>query len=80
LYDEFVSIFQKKLLPTLMKQPGFVRAEVYSVGIPEHWITLISWLDIESRNLAVEAESARFYSTFAPYEKPRQNPNTHRDK
>jgi len=29
----------------------------------------VSWRDMESRNAAGEAEVARFYLTFAPYER-----------
>ena len=51
-----------------VRQPGFVRAEVYAADVQGHWVTSLSWEDEQSRSKAAE-HFAELYNEFERYER-----------
>ena len=66
--EEFRQRWDAEILPALLRQKGFVRAELYESDVRGHWLTSISWEDENSRNMAFEA-MAEFYRAFVHFER-----------
>ena len=54
-FPEFAETWQQELMPTIARQPGCVRVEIYESSIREHWVTAVTWQDEESRSRALQA-------------------------
>lgn len=66
--EDFRHRWVSAIMPDLMRQPGFIRAEVYESDARGHWITSISWRDERSRSQAGE-HFAELYKEFERYER-----------
>jgi len=66
--EDFGLRWVSEIMPKLMRQPGFVRAEVYESDVRSHWITSVSWQDEQSRSKAAE-HFAELYEEFERYER-----------
>jgi len=66
--EEFGLRWVSEIMPDLMRQPGFLRAEVYESDVRGHWVTLVSWRDEQSRSEAAE-RFAELYKEFERYER-----------
>ncbi len=66
--EDFGLRWVSEIMPKLMRQPGFVRAEVYESDVRGHWITSVSWQDEQSRSKAAE-HFAELYEEFERYER-----------
>ena len=67
-FPEFAETWQQELMPTIARQPGCVRVEIYESSIREHWVTAVTWQDEESRSRALQV-LAGHYADFAQYER-----------
>jgi hypothetical protein len=66
--DEFGLRWVSEIVPALMCQPGFLRAELYESDVRGHWVTLVSWQDEQSCSEAAE-HFAELYKEFERYER-----------
>jgi quinol monooxygenase YgiN len=66
--EEFGVRWVSEILPALMDQPGFLRAEVYESHERGHWVTVVSWQDQQSLSEAAE-HLAELYKEFEQYER-----------
>ena len=66
--EEFRRRWDEEIVPALMREKGFIRAELNESDIRGHWLTSISWQDLTSRNSAFEA-MAEIYHTFSHFER-----------
>jgi|ERR1700730_12771 hypothetical protein len=66
--EEFGQRWLSEIVPELVRQPGFVRAEVYAADVQGHWVSSLSWEDEQSRSEAAE-HFAELYNEFERYER-----------
>src|ERR1700730_12746985 len=66
--EEFGQRWLSEIVPELVRQPGFVRAEVYAADVQGHWVTSLSWEDEQSRSKPAE-HFAELYNEFERYER-----------
>jgi heme-degrading monooxygenase HmoA len=66
--EDFGHRWTSEIMPDLVRQPGFIRAEVYESAVRGHWVTLITWEDEHSRSEAAE-HFAELYKEFERYER-----------
>jgi hypothetical protein len=66
--EEFRRRWDEDTVPALLRQKGFIRAELYESDVRGHWLTSIAWEDQTSRNLAFEA-MAEIYNAFSHFER-----------
>jgi hypothetical protein len=66
--EEFGQRWLSEIVPELVRQPGFVRAEVYTADVQGHWVSSLSWDDEQSRSEAAE-HFAELYNEFERYER-----------
>ena len=52
--EDFGLRWVSEIMPDLIRQPGFIRAEGYESDVRGHWITSVSWQDEQSRSKAAE--------------------------
>ena len=66
--EEFGHRWVSEITPELLRQPGFIRAEVYASDVRGHRVTSISWEDEQSRSEAAE-HFTELYKEFERYER-----------
>jgi len=66
--EDFGLRWVSEIMPDLIRQPGFIRAEGYESDVRGHWITSISWRDEQSRSEAAE-HFTQLYKEFERYER-----------
>ena len=66
--EDFGLRWVSEIMPDLIRQPGFIRAEGYESDVRGHWITSVSWQDEQSRSKAAE-HFAELYEEFERYER-----------
>lgn len=47
--DELTERWRSEILPTISRQPGCVRVELYESSIREHWVLSVTWKDETAR-------------------------------
>jgi Antibiotic biosynthesis monooxygenase len=66
--EEFRRRWDQDILPRLIRQPGFVRGELYESDVRGHWLTAISWEDEQALAKALD-EFGDVYREFQRYER-----------
>jgi heme-degrading monooxygenase HmoA len=66
--EEFQIRWDREIMPAVIQQPGFIRAELYESDIRGHWLTSISWED-EASTLNALKHLRDLYKEFEPYER-----------
>jgi quinol monooxygenase YgiN len=66
--EDFTERWRDDILPTIRRQPGCIRIELFESSIREHWVLAVSWKDPESRAKAL-SQLAPLNTEFAQYER-----------
>jgi Antibiotic biosynthesis monooxygenase len=66
--DEFRRRWDAEIKPRLLRQPGFVRGELYESDVRGDWLTAISWQDEQSLAKALD-DFSDVYREFQRFER-----------